>query len=320
MREVLCRAAGLARPKLALAPDNCPSLRSISAPQLILLGAMDGHGWPWGKKSYFAIAPASQDGFYQCEVNPEVWWSSGQYIYIDILIYYYYDCDYYDDDYYDYYYYIIHYHSILHRTSFWIFLNHIGSRLAAHSPSQEVSFEESDRMLLWLWSLLSLPLPEPTSSRWHTGRFSKARMEILLNKLICWKFSLHPSLSISENLALQEESGYWPATIHYRMGHQFNVNSSKRENTMTDKPLINHQNLGHSGSRQMQNLLVFVVASHQQYLWWLSWVLVKSHLAKWSLYCSMIPCCYCSHHSYHIISHLYYSIIYICIYIYMYTS
>mmetsp|Transcript_62191 Transcript_62191/g.136187 ORF Transcript_62191/g.136187 Transcript_62191/m.136187 type:complete len:364 (+) Transcript_62191:2-1093(+) len=70
MREVLCRAAGLARPKLALAPDNCPSLRSIS------------------------------DGFYQCEVNPE-----------------------------------------------------------------EVSFEESDRMLLWLWSLLSLPLPEPTSSR-----------------------------------------------------------------------------------------------------------------------------------------------------------
>jgi hypothetical protein len=55
-------------------------------------------------------------------------------------------------------------------------------------------------------------------------------------------------------------------------------------------------------------------------LWWLSWVLVKSHLAKWSLYCSMIPCCYCSHHSYHIISHLYYSIIYICIYIYMYTS
>ena len=94
------------------------------------------------------------------------------------------------------------------------------------------------------------------------------------------------------------------------------VNSSKRENTMTDKPLtdkpwINHQNLGHSGSRQMQNLLVFVVASHQQYLWWLSWVLAKSHLAKWSLYCSMIPCYYCSHHSYSIISyHIYIILLY----------
>ena len=37
IREVLCRAAGLARPKVDLAPDNCPSLRSISASWLDML-------------------------------------------------------------------------------------------------------------------------------------------------------------------------------------------------------------------------------------------------------------------------------------------
>lgn len=69
MREILCRAAGLPGAKLDVAPDNYPSLRSIS------------------------------DGFYHCEVKQE-----------------------------------------------------------------EVSAEECDRMLLWLWSLLSLPPPQPSTS------------------------------------------------------------------------------------------------------------------------------------------------------------
>ena len=70
MREVLCRAAGLARPSLALAPDNCPSLRSISVPQLISgenLGRV-----PLVSQKRVA-AHETQDGFYQCEVNPEAW-------------------------------------------------------------------------------------------------------------------------------------------------------------------------------------------------------------------------------------------------------
>ena len=136
--------------------------------------------------------------------------------------------------------YILLYHSLSFHIAPHVFLNIFESHRQAVSlrtaRPRRSSFEESDRMLLWLWSLLSLPLPEPTSSRWHTGRFSKARMEILLNKLICWKFSLHPRLSISENLALQEESGYWPATIHYRMGHQF-MSILQKEKT---RWLINH--------------------------------------------------------------------------------